>query len=467
MKINRYILPIALACGMLAGCSNDEIVFDHELPAFDTKEGSILLEVIAPKETPDDAKIFISGEFNGGDKAAIGDLRWQLEKSSKISGKWGIYLDPTTFIQGKSLADGYHFVSDTDGEERTALGDTVVRTLSPEPGTRTNIYVSKWKSFFDKPVEIVHDGYVVYVEDNTGWDATALYCYGDKEVCGAWPGKLPDGTETIDGKTYKYFDMGAVHTGMTLTFIFNNNNGGQQVENFDVLKKNVLNKNYFFSIDATTATAVDVAQNHWFYVLAPAWDALALYTWGNDVELFGSWPGTVADASTATIVGNTYRKIAIPASATGQMVNAIFNNNNGGEQAADLNIAAIEERDYYILVQDKVSYEVNPQKPEPPTAPETSFTIYIEDKLGWDLYVHYWVDGGITTTWPGSHATETKEVDGVTYKYFAIDKQFEGQSVGVIFSNNGSDTERFQTSAVFDSDKYYRLESSGVSEVKK
>lgn len=472
MKRTLYILSLALAGAFLGSCSEEEIVFDHELPAFETKENSILLEVIAPKETTAAEELYIVGAFNGGEEAAVGNMQWQLEKSTKVDGKYGIYLDPTTFVSGKTLADGYYFVSSESGAERSALGEEVLRTETFELGSRTNIYVTHWKSYFDKaPEAIVHDGYVVYLEDNTGWDATALYCYGTEEACGGWPGKLPDGTEKINGVTYKYYDLGADRAGMELTFIFNNNNGGSQVENFDCLKKNTINKNYFFSITAESATVVeDVPQTYYFYVLNnQGWDAIGLYTWGNDNEFFGGWPGTSTTGTTVTIKEKTYQQIAIPEAAMGQLVNAIFNNNGGGEQAPDLNIEAIESRDYYILIEDKTAYEINPQKPEKPsTEPvETSWTIYINDQIGtWDLYAHYWSDAGLSTTWPGTHITESKEVDGVTYKYFSIEKQWEGQSVGLILSNNGSDSERFQVNMTFDSDKYYILTAEGFTEKK-
>ena len=132
------------------------------------------------------------------------------------------------------------------------------------------------------------------------------------------------------------------NAGMELTFIFNNNNGGVQVENFACLKKNVINKNIFFSITAESAEAVDVAETRYFYVLNnQGWDGVSLYTWGNDNEFFGGWPGTGTTGKTVTIKEKTYQQIPIPDAAVGQLVNAIFNNNGAGEQTPDLNIEAI------------------------------------------------------------------------------------------------------------------------------
>ena len=41
------------------------------------------------------------GDFNGGAEAAVGNLEWQLEKATGSESKWGIYLLPSTFKDGK------------------------------------------------------------------------------------------------------------------------------------------------------------------------------------------------------------------------------------------------------------------------------------------------------------------------------------------------------------------------------
>lgn len=69
----------------------------------------------------------------------------------------------------------------------------------------------------------------VYVLDNSGWDALALYGWGDSGNIGEWPGAQVTGTKEIGGTAYKYFDLSA-YCGMGMNLIFNNNNGGQQIE---------------------------------------------------------------------------------------------------------------------------------------------------------------------------------------------------------------------------------------------
>ena len=229
---------------LLGACAQEEIVFDHEKPAFETKEGMILLEVIVPTSTKADDVIYISGAFNGGDEAAKGDVTWQLEKSTTIDKKWGIYLDPSTFVEGKTLADGYRFISVREGEERTAKNEAVNRTENPAPGTRTNIYVSFWNMFFYVAPEIEHDGPVLYVDNKTSWDALALYAWGDAEAFGGWPGMQPTGEVVLDGTTWTYFDLGEANRGLNLNLIFNNNGGGSQLADYNV----TLDKDEYFLV---------------------------------------------------------------------------------------------------------------------------------------------------------------------------------------------------------------------------
>ncbi len=58
MKKNILWLLFILLPLFLGGCNNDEeIVFDHERPQFELREGQILLEVIMPQSTAADDEI--------------------------------------------------------------------------------------------------------------------------------------------------------------------------------------------------------------------------------------------------------------------------------------------------------------------------------------------------------------------------------------------------------------------------
>ena len=77
---------------------------------------------------------------------------------------------------------------------------------------------------------VENPGSRIYFEDKTGWDALALYAWGDLEAFGGWPGAAIGGEQTIDGVTYKYFSVPAEAAGKTLNLILNNNNGGSQYD---------------------------------------------------------------------------------------------------------------------------------------------------------------------------------------------------------------------------------------------
>ena len=93
----------------------------------------------------------------------------------------------------------------------------------------------------------------IYVADQTGWDAIALYCWGDSEVFGGWPGAQVAGTETVDGVEYKYFDVPAAAFGQKVNLIFNNNNNGTQIEGKAAQKDLVIDKDYFYVVTADDA----------------------------------------------------------------------------------------------------------------------------------------------------------------------------------------------------------------------
>ena len=230
LRMAMLLLPML---GLLSSCSSDEdIVFDHEKAAFDIQADKVLLEVITPSNTAADEDIYIVGAFNGlDDESVIGNEKWKLTQSQIIQKKRGIYLDPTEFVEGKTLQDGFHFVSSKQRNEVSALGTEINRTDKYAVGTRSNIYISNWAAYFDSAPEVpTHDGFVVYVENKTTWDALALYMWGDvSDLNGGWPGMQPTGTQVINGVTYTYFDFGEGNSGLAENLIFNNNGGGSQL----------------------------------------------------------------------------------------------------------------------------------------------------------------------------------------------------------------------------------------------
>lgn len=363
---NLLLLLISLV-GLMSSCNKEELVFDHELPQFELRSDAILLEVIMPRGTSLDDQIYIAGAFNGGDEVALQDLKWQLEKAPNSDVKWGIYLYPEDFVSGKSLADGFHFISKKEGVERTLQNGDASHLLTVEVGSRTNVTVDRWNSYFvvpEEPVEITHDGYVVYVLDHSGWKSLYMYAWGSDlpELFGGWPGVQPTGTIEIDGQTYKYFDTGESNKGLTYNLIVNNN-ADTQIDGPAI----VLNKDYYFEIVDGKWVAINQAPEirHDGYTIfvedQTGWDEVAMYAWGNDLpELFGGWPGK-KPTGIVEINGVSYKYFDTGESNKGLAYNLILNNNGNGSQLKDFGVKL--DRDYYFRATTDGLVEVDPQNP--------------------------------------------------------------------------------------------------------
>ncbi len=348
-------------------CKNqDNIIFDSELPRFELRADRILLEVIVPSTTPPDDRLFIVGAFNGGLEKAVNHVEWQLEKAHNYAYKYGIYLDPSTFQSGHSLADGFYIYSVSQQEERSLTGESLLHTDSPVLGTRTNITVRRWASYFtesEEPAEEKHDGYVIYVKDNTGYPELAMYAYGDAEAFGGWPGMRSTGTLTKDGQTYTYFDTGVDNQGLSLNLIFNNNNNGKQLGDFAV----TLNRDYYLELTAdgvkesTDNTAVEIKHDGYaiFIEDQSGWDDLTIYAWSDKLpELFGAWPGGHSTGKTV-INGITYQYFDTGTANEGLQYNLIMNNNNGGKQ---FDLAGVTlNRHYYFSITNSQGIEIDPE----------------------------------------------------------------------------------------------------------
>jgi len=365
-KLKNILLLLLPFLTVLGGCGHDEIVFDYESPQFELRDDAILMEVVMPQGTAADDEIYISGDFNGGDEAALADMKWLMEKAADNDIKWGIYLYPEDFVLGKTLADGFHFVSKAQGVERTLKGEEAVHAANAVVGTRVNVTASRWNAYFaapDVPVEVEHDGYAVFVVDNTGWSGLALYAWGDDipELFGGWPGILPTGTEEVDGTLYKYFDTGEANKGLTYNLIFNDNGGGTQL---DGPQGFTLDHDIYLELTSEGWKEIgDEPQvKHDGYAIfiedRSGWNETAVYAWGDNLpELFGAWPG-ILPTGKVEVNGITYNYYDTGEANKGLTYNLIMNNNGGGSQF-DLSTVTLD-RDYYFSITDKSGMEISP-----------------------------------------------------------------------------------------------------------
>lgn len=462
-KIYSLMLGLLTLTGLFTGCkSNDDITFDHERQQFETRADRILLEFIAPFGTTANEEVYIIGPFNGNTLTAdeegkyadpVLDDAFLLTKAPKSDVKWGIYLDPATFQNGKSLADGFRFYSKAQGNE-ALLGTTAVYAVhndNPGVGTFTNVWGQRWEAYYwsggEKP-EPDHNGVRVYVDNQTGWDALTLYMWGDvNDLNGGWPGMQPSGQWEKDGVKWTYFDLGEDNMGLNENLIFNNNGGGSQLPDFNL----TLDHDVYLRLtaDAVEEIELEPSVKHDGYALfilnESSQTDLALYAWGDGLsdanDLFGGWPG-MAPTGTQTINGLEYTYFDLGEGRTGLNVNLIPNNNNGGVQweGGDLNFTI--DHDIYIRIFDG-GYEIiskdyqggggtpTPQPDPEPTAEKV--IIAVKNTIGYDdPHLYVWGDSEACGAWPG--AAPVKTTDNGWY-LFELPSQ---GTFNLILNNNGN-----------------------------
>ncbi len=416
-KIYSLMLGLLTLTGLLTGCKSDEdITFDHERQQFETRAERILLEFIAPFGTTADEEIYITGAFNG-EEEAVGNPQYLLTKAPNSNIKWGIYLDPSTFVGGKSLADGFRFFSKNQGKEFTTAGDEALHTDNPGVGTFTNIWGQRWESYYwsgGEAPEPEHDGFAVYVDDQTGWDVLTLYMWGDvNNLNGDWPGMNVTGTWNHDGVTWKYFDMGEANTGLVENLIFNNGGAGVQLPDFNF----AIERNIYLRItaDGVEEIGLEPSVKHDGYAVfvydETGWDALNLYMWGDTNNLNGDWPGMEVTGE-QTVNGVTYKYFDMGEANTGLAENLIFSN-AGSNQLADF--AYTIDHDVYLHITTAGVTEIDPatfqpggETPDPSPAPEPQPTgetviIAVKNSVGYaDPHLYVWGDSEACGGWPGA-----------------------------------------------------------------
>ncbi len=420
-KIYSLFLTLLAVTGFMSSCSNKEdIVFDHERQQFETRADRILLEYIAPFGTTPKEEIYIVGEFNGGEEA-IGNPAYLLTKAEKSDVKWGIYLDPSTFVGGKTLSDGFAFYSKTQGKEYTINGEEAVHNDNPGVGTFTNIWGQRWEAYYwegGEAPEPEHDGFCVYVDDQTGWDVLTLYMWGDiNNLNGDWPGMQVTGTWNHDGITWKYFDFGEENTGLNENLIFNNGGAGAQLKDFNF----TIDRNIYLRITADGVEEISPepsVKHDGFAVFVydeTGWDALTLYMWGDVNNLNGDWPGMEVTGE-QTINGVTYKYFDMGEGNTGLSENLIFSN-AGSSQLSDF--AYTIDHDVYLHVTTSGVTEIDPSTfqpgggggdtPDPEPVVEKVF-IAVKNSVGYAApHLYVYGDSEACGGWPGAAPVKTTD----------------------------------------------------------
>lgn len=494
MHMKRIISFLTIpALFLAASCvPKEEIEFAHEAQAFDTRSDRILVEAILPQATAADDEVYIIGAFNGNE-AAIGNPNYLLTRSVAIPAKWGVYLDPAAFQGGKTLADGFTFYNVQQGLERSPKNEDVTHTLTIGTGEWANVYADKWAKYFAPPEDPSgpslpeHDGVRVYIIDQTGWDAIALYQWGDvNNFGGDWPGMQVSGTWTFQGQEYKYFEYSDEIFGLGQNLIFNNNNNGTQLPDYNVrFEDGVLD--YFFLV---TADGVSEAPNP---VDGASSDPRAKMTetspWGVIGSIASTGNSWGADEPMVTD-GTWHACLGLTLSAGDEFKfrkDADWGVNFGGDFVAlgesfevkqdGANIKGVEDGTYDLFLNPDAAIVIivnagdpvnlpsgdgGGDTPEPPAPVENDpVTIYVQDLSGWeDLYLYMWGDKELCGGWPGVQPAEgTVRIGTVNYKVFTV-ADAKDRSENLIFNNNaGTQTESYNY--VLPSELFVQLDADG------
>jgi len=489
-RILSYLTIPALFLAAAACAPKEEIKFAHEEQAFDTRSDRILVEAILPQATAADDEVYIIGDFNGGIDA-VGNSAYRLTRSVAIPAKWGVYVDPSAFQGGKTLADGFTFYNVQQGLERGPKNEDVLHKLTIGPGEWANVYADKWAKYFEPPVDPSgpslpeHDGVRVYIIDQTGWDAIALYQWGDvNNFGGDWPGAQVSGTWTFNGQEYKYFEYGDDIFGLGQNLIFNNNNNGTQLADYNVhFDEGVAD--YFFLV---TADGVSEAPNP---IDGAPTDPRSKMTETSPWGVIGSIAstGNSWNADEPMLTDGTWHVcLNLTLSAADEFKfrkDADWGVNMGGDFVAlgepfevkqdGANIKGLEDGTYDLFLNpdaalvvivnagDPVDLPGGGDTPPEPPVEETKdpVTVYVQDASGWEnLYLYMWGDKELCGGWPGAAVTETEKVGSVTYKKIVVDDA-EGRAENLIFNNNdGTQTESY--AVTLSGELFVSLDADGV-----
>lgn len=490
-KIFNYtVLLLSAFMLCLTGCKQEELVFDHERQQFETKADAILLEFIAPAGSALDEVIYITGAFSDGKK-------FQLEKT-KNDKKWGIYLYAEDFQNGKTLKDGFTFVSEKNGLLYTIKGEPDTCYTDITYGQWTNIWGMRWESQFktgDEPEEIVPGKYehlyIIGNVENIGWtpaDVLEFEMVGTDIFRGEFT--FPNATSyfailTAKGETNDdWATVNAARWGANDALLTEGAVLDLQLQDGSDQCVTIAQGTYTITVNMVTNQIV-IGNGDWgtgsgntgdkwptvkhdgdaVYVMdAAGWGAMRLYMYGTTNNLNGDWPGMVPTDS-VVFKGNKWYYFDLGAANAGQEEHLIFNNGNGVQIAGTiepfLTLTGGDSIYYYVLtskdeltrVEDPASVAAAEPEPTPDPEPGRIDTVIVtlHDSVTTHLYfvdhstnMHYvyaWGSYELFGGWmAGDNAKwadwESVTFLGQTFHHYAF-KAEAGNEFNLIIANKG------------------------------
>lgn len=503
MRANKFftgLFALTLCTLALISCQQKDLVFDHEKTQFEPISNAVLIELIAPVGTAVDDEIYIFGAFNGLDETtAPGAIQYQMEKAHDTDNKWGIYLFEHDFKNGKTLADGFSFVSKKAGGERDIKGKPVVHTLDAKFGSAYNVWADRWAAYFSGDGDqIAHNGPVVYVQNESGFGKLTLYMYGDvNDLNGAWPGMNITGTENVKGIDFVYFDMGEESFGLSETLIFSDN-GADQLKDYgpvtfsdEPVYLHILADGTIEKIDMDGKVGHDGPAV--FVLDGKDWGMNAtLYMWGDVNDLNGGWPGMTV-TGTQTFGDYTYLYFDLGETNKGLKESLILSN-NGATQLPDYpgndELWTIDQDLYLYMGADGVVLIDDPENPgdvvwfDPQAKPKEEATIDLyfynaadsliinPDSTATDsilpLYIYSWGSSEVFGAWPGMALASMDSISilGMPLLHTQI-SGFVGDAFHLIINNNnGKQLPDYDINASEAANEFYlKITDEGLTEL--
>ena len=191
--------------------------------------------------------------------------------------------------------------------------------------------------------------YRVYIyQANNSWTTLNLYSWdatSSTPYTGSWPGSAANGTETINGYTYKYWDMPVVANDCKINVILNN--GSEQTGDYGPL---TLSNDIYLLLNSTQISVIEDINNpepttpitkcKIYATTTLSWSKMNIYAWGG-ISTSG-WPGSAMTKE--TIGGKTYYSYEVDKGVKG---NIIFN--NGSSQTVDVTNVAVDTDVFYQI----------------------------------------------------------------------------------------------------------------------
>ena len=228
---------------------------------------------------------------------------------------------------------------------------------------------------------------------------------------------------------------------------------------FDVYYQPSINKYNIVAAGTTPEEYVAPTQQYkvYMYKMDNTWTKCNLYSWGSATSenYTGNWPGSTTTA-TETINGYTYSVWQMPASATGQKIMVIFNNDSA--QTGDSGPYTLDKDLYLLLRGTAVSVIEDPNNPEPAVELQPR-KIYAKTTLGWSkMNLYYW-GAASAPGWPGN-AMSTETINGTKYYVYTFNKSFDGVIVSGMIFNNGSAQTVDIKNVKLDKDRFFEVLTS-------